>query len=163
MADPHQSRDGTKLVFHSDRNGKNALWLATGDGTNPKLLFEAGHSGQSCHGENLARWSVHRVCHECADARRVGCLPAHDRERSVRRLTQGMGDASHPVWNSDGTRIFFNANRRTPPQLLRRAEWSEIYSMAPDGTGVRQHTDCNAVCTYPAPSPDGRLLAYRKI
>jgi TolB protein len=162
---PHQGRDGTKLVFHSDRSGKNALWLAGGDGKNPKLLFDGGSLGTSPVTAKISpdgRSIVFAM--NAADAPNgsdVFLLTIDD--GSVRRLTRGMGDASHPVWNSDGSRIFFNANRRTSPATSAEREWSEIYSMAPDGTGVRQHTDCNAVCTYPAPSPDGRLLAYRKI
>ena len=32
-----------------------------------------------------------------------------------------------------------------------------------DGSTRRQHTHCNAVCTFPSPSPDGRWLAYRRV
>lgn len=162
---PHQSRDGTKLVFHSDRTGTNALWMADGDGKNPKLLLAGGTLGTSPvtpkfspDGQNIA------FAMTAAD----GSSPSDIfvltiATGAVRRLTRGMGDASHPVWNADGTRIFFNASRRTPPATAAEREWSEIYSMARDGTDVVQHSECNGVCTYPAPSPDGRLLAYRKI
>ena len=42
-------------------------------------------------------------------------------------------------------------------------QWHDTFSMRADGSDVRRHTDCRAVCTYPAPSPDGRRLAYRKV
>jgi TolB protein len=162
---PHQSRDGTKLVFHSDRSGKTALWLAAGDGKNPRLLFDGESLGTSPATAKISpdgRSVIFAMNAADAPAASDIFLLTLD-NMSVRRLTRGMGDASHPAWNPDGTRIFFNANRRVPPANAAERDWSEIYSMALDGTGVRQHTDCNAVCTYPAPSPDGRLLAYRKI
>ena len=34
--------------------------------------------------------------------------------------------------------------------------------MAVDGSDIRRHTDCRAVCTYPVPSPGGTSVAHRK-
>jgi len=162
---PHQSRDGTQLLFHSDRSGKLALWLSEGDGSNPKLLFDGGTIGKN---PVTAKFSPDRRFiafamnpPEAPQASDIYLMTLAD--KSVRRLTHGMGDASHPVWNTAGTRIFFNADRRTPPASAAEREWSEIFSMDLVGGDLRQHTNCDSVCTYPAPSPDGRWLAYRKI
>lgn len=80
-----------------------------------------------------------------------------------KRLTNDVGFDSHPHWSADG-RILFNSARSTPD---RNAEWSdqwhEIFSMRADGSDVRQHTNCRAVCTFPSPSPDNRMIAYRKV
>ena len=162
---PHPSRDGSKLVFHSDRSGKTALWVADGDGHNPRPLFDGGAIGTDPVTAKFSPDGLRLVFAMTAagssDPSDIFLLTLAD--GSVRRLTQGMGDASHPSWNADGTRIIFNANRRTPPATESEREWSEIYSMAPDGGDIRQHTNCNAVCTYPSLSPDGTMLAYRKI
>jgi TolB protein len=162
---PHQSPDGTKLLFQSDRSGKTALWLAGGDGKDPTLLFDGGSLGTNAvtakyspDGQSIV-FAMNPA--DAPQASDIYLLTVAS--RSVRRLTRAMGDASHPIWNSSGTRIFFNASRRAPPANEAEREWSDIYSMAPDGGDIRRHTDCNAVCTYPAPSPDGQWLAYRKI
>lgn len=162
---PHQSRDGTRLVFHSDRTGKAALWIAEGDGKNPALLFDGGALGSNAvtpkfspDGRAIA-FALTPADNPRASDIYVIELPG----KSVRRLTRGMGDASHPVWNAQGTRIFFNAKRRAPPTTDAQRNWTEIYSMAPDGSDVRQHTNCDTTCTYPAPSPDGTMLVYRKM
>ena len=162
---PHQSRDGATLLFQSDRTGKPSLWLAKADGSNAKLLYEGGSLGSN---PVTAKFSP--------DGRSVvfAMNPADNptasdiyllklTDGSVRRLKRDMGDASHPVWDRSGARIFFNADRKIAAANESEREWSEIFSMASDGTDLKQHTRCNAVCTYPAPSPDGKLLAYRKI
>src|SRR5688572_17277911 len=97
---PHPSRDGTKLVFHSDRSGKNALWLASGDGKNPKLLFDGGSLGTSPVTAKISPDGQSIVfAMTSADAPSPSDIFLLTIENgSVRRLTQGMGDASHPVW-----------------------------------------------------------------
>ena len=83
--------------------------------------------------------------------------------RNLRRLTTTPGDDSHPRWSRNG-RIFFNSARATPDLNADWGrQWIDIYSMAADGRDVRKHTDCRNVCTYPAPSPDGRFVAHRRI
>lgn len=162
---PHQNRDGSKLVFHSNRTGENALWLADGVGKNPVLLFNGGSLGTNPVTAKISPdggaivFAMTPI--DAPGASDIFLLKLGD--RSVRRLTRAMGDASHPVWNADGTRIFFNAARKATAVSPEQREWSEIYSMATDGSDLRQHTQCNAVCTYPAPSPDGRMIAYRKV
>ena len=163
---PHLSRDGETLAFHSNRSGKTALWLADSNGKNPRLLFDGASDGTDPVAPKISpdgRLIAFAMTPRNAPPGSSDIYLLTLANNSVRRLTRDMGDASHPIWNADGTRIFFNANRRTPPAAAAEREWSEIFSMTDQGSDVRQHTQCNAVCTYPAPSPDGRLLAYRKI
>ena len=162
---PHPNPNGTKLVFHSNRSGKNALWLADADGRNSAMLFDGGSLGSNAVTAKFSPdgRSIAFAMTPTDDPRASDIFVIAMGDKSVRRLTRGMGDASHPVWNADGSRIFFNADRRQGSADAAEREWSEIYSMKPDGSDLRQHTRCNAVCTYPAPSPDGRFLAYRQV
>jgi TolB protein len=161
---PHQSRDGTKLVFHSDRGGTNALWMAEGDGTKPKPLFDGAAVGTNPVTPKFSPDGRHVAFAMTA----AGSTDPSDifvmdlATRDVRQLTRGMGDASHPIWSADGSRIFFSAGNWGDPKD-GRTEQSEIYSVAPDGSDKRQHSRCNAVCTYPAPSPDGKWIAFRQV
>lgn len=157
---PSLSPDGRQMVFQSKRLGRGALFMANIDGTNLRVFLDAGDDPAG------AVWSP--------DGRRIAYAGSVDGDSEIfvvdadganrRRLTSIKADDSHPYWSGDGTRIFFSSNRHTPDQSVPFGrQWHDIFSMRPDGSDVRKHTDCRSVCTYPAPSPDGRQIAYRKI
>ena len=164
---PDMSPDGRQVLFHSNRSGRQAIWVMGADGSNPRLLFDRPDLGTN---PGTADWSP--------DGRRIvfamtptGSTDENESEvyvmaadgTDVRRLTETPGDDSHPRWSRDG-RIFFNSARATPDlKAPWGRQWIDIYSMAADGSGVRRHTDCRSVCTYPSPSPDGRFVTYRRI
>lgn len=69
---------------------------------------------------------------------------------------------------ADGRRIYFNSNRTSDPATfalgtMDRSHNHEIFSMTLDGGDVRQVTDLPDWDTYPAPSPDGTQLLWRRI
>lgn len=157
---PAVSPDGRTIVFQSNRLGRGALFLADADGSNLRLFIDPGHDPAS------PNWSP--------DGRSITYSGSIDGDpevfvvnvatRTIRRLTSLKGDDSHPVFSPDGTRIFFSSNRHTPDMSIPWGrQWHDTFSMRLDGSDVRQHSRCKAVCTYPAPSPDGRRLAYRKL
>ena len=78
-----------------------------------------------------------------------------------RRLTSDGVDNSHPHWSPDGRRIVFNSSRSTPPadRANPDREQDDIFTIALDGSDLRQLTHCNTVCTYAFLSPDAILLA----
>ena len=157
---PAISPDGRTMVFHSNRLGRIALFLADADGANLRLFIDPGHEPVS------ANWSP--------DGRHItysGTIEG-DAEvfivdigtKAIRRLTSSKSDDSHPIFSPDGQRIYFSSNRHTPDMSIPSGrQWNDTFSIRLDGSDIRQHTNCKAVCTYPAPSPDGKLLAYRKL
>ena len=165
---PNLAPDGTRLLFQSNRDGRQAIWIAGGDGSEPRLLFDGAELGAR---PASPVWSPDGT----AIAFAMTPAGATDPEESeiyvmkadgsgVRRLTRTPGDDSHPHWSADGRRLYFNSARATPDLKAEwTRQWIDIYSMAADGGDVRRHTDCRAVCTYPVPSPDGRRIAHRRI
>jgi len=83
-------------------------------------------------------------------------------------LTGHPGTDGHPRVSADGRRIYFNSNRSSDPATFARGYMDrehnhEIYSMAPDGSDLRRVTDLPDWDTYPAISPDGTQLLWRRI
>jgi TolB protein len=164
---PHLSPDGRTMLFHSNRGGVQAIWIAEADGRNPRLLFDGGALGSE---PGTPVWSPDGAA-IAFSMKPAGATDENESEiyvmrgdgSGVRRLTTTTGDDSHPHWSADGKRIFFNSARDTPDLKAEwTRQWIDIYSMAADGSDVRRHTDCRAVCTYPVPSPDGRSVAHRR-
>lgn len=165
---PALSPDGKTLLFHSNRSGRQAIWRAAGDGSDPRLLFDGAGLGEE---PGTPVWSPDGASIAFA----MTPLGATDPNESdiyvmradgsgVRRLTDAPGDDSHPHWSADGRRLYFNSARATPDLKAEwTRQWIDIYSMAADGGDVRRHTDCRAVCTYPVPSPDGRSVVHRRV
>lgn len=152
---PSLSPDGTTLAFQSSRLGAARLFLSDTSGRNVRAL--TGTPGQI-----TPMWSP--------DGRRIAFAGFVDGQlevfiadaggANVRRITSDPAADMHPHWSADGTRLFFNSNRNGaggPPLATH-----EVYSVGVDGHDLRKHTDCRAICTYPAPSPDGTRIVYRR-
>ncbi len=164
---PSLSPDGRNLVFHSNRSGRQAIWMAKADGGEARILFDwpalgtdPGTPVWSPDGKSIA-FGMRPA--GASDENESDIYVMNSGGSHVLRLTSTPGDDSHPHWSADGKRIFFNSARATPDL---KADWSDqwidIYSMARDGSDVRRHTDCREICTYPVPSPDGRFVVHRR-
>jgi TolB protein len=158
---PAISPDGKWVVFHSNRSGKQAIYIMDTAGKNLKQLTDFGWS------EGTAKWSP--------DGNRMvfSADPEPDNSEifiinkdgsGLKRLTHTKGDDSHPAWSGDGKKIIFNSARTSPDLSLPwNRQYHEIFEMNADGTGIRQITTNKTTCTYPAYSPDGKKIVYRKV
>ena len=163
---PSLSPDGRTLLFHSNRSGRQAIWAASADGSNARILFDDPAAGEDpgtpVWSPDGARIAFAMRPRGAADPESEIYVMAPDGS-GLRRLTNVAGDDSHPHWSREG-RIFFNSARATPDLAADWGrQWIDIYSMAADGSDVRRHTECKSVCTYPVPSPDGRSVVHRKV
>lgn len=165
---PNLSPDGTRLLFQSNRSGRQAIWVAAADGSDPKLLFDGAGLGER---PSTPVWSPDGATIAfamtppgAADPDESEIYAIRSDGTGLRRLTSAPGDDSHPHWSADGGRLYFNSARATPDLKADwTRQWIDIWSMAADGGDVRRHTDCRAVCTYPVPSPDGRSVVHRRV
>jgi TolB protein len=164
---PALSPDGRTLLFHSNRSGRQAIWASDADGGQPRLLFDDPASGSD---PGTPAWSpdgsriafAMRPAGSADEEESDIYLIAAD-GKGLTRLTATPGDDSHPHWSRSG-RIYFNSARATPDRSVAWSrQWIDIYSMDANGEDIRRHTDCRSVCTYPVPSPDERLIAYRAV
>lgn len=162
---PAWSPDGTKIVFESTRDGPDAdIFVMNADGTSVVQLTD------NDVGESTPSFTP--------DGRFVIYTSEQDGNPDIFRmsvdgtgklnLTKHPGADGHPRVSPDGRRIFFNSNRTSDPAsfargTMERDQNHEIFSMTLDGGDVRQVTDLPDWDTYPAISPDGRELLWRRI
>ncbi len=157
---PMLSPGGTRLLFESDRSGNWEIYTMKPDGTDLVRLTNDPAA------DVTPIWSP--------DGKRIVFTSERDADSEIyvmnadgsgrRRLTRQPGDDSHPHWSPDGARIVFNSARSTPDLSV---DWSkqhiEVFTMAADGSDVRQVTRFKTVSTYPQFSPDGRKIAFRRV
>jgi TolB protein len=158
---PAPSPDGSRVVFQSNRTGVFQIYSMKADGSDVRQLTNLpddsygpsyspdGKLVAFAHGSN-GKSDVYVME---ADGSRVHAL-----------TTDGL-DNSHPHWSPDGRRIVFNSSRTTPAgnRADPAKEQDDIFSIALDGSDLRQHTHCNAICTYSFLAPDLTKIVYRKV
>jgi TolB protein len=159
---PVLSPDNTMVAFKSNRTGNWEIFTMNLDGTKLKQLTS------NPLGNHNPVWSP--------DGKQIVFASERDGDSEIyimnadgtnqKRLTHQSGDDSHPKFSPDGGLIIFNSER-TSPKLDPKADWSkqwhELFTMKTDGTELKQLSSFKTVTTYPATSPDGRKIAFRKV
>lgn len=149
------SPDGDRMVFIRIVAGREQLFLMGTDGTGEVQLTreDADHEDPA--------WSP--------DGRRIAYVRVHEGRKVIHVMNpDGSGDeavtppgqsAIHPSWSPDSTRILYCTDDDLRPPEKNE---SEIYAI--DLATRRVATLISGgVNTYPAMSPDGRRIAWRKI
>jgi len=150
------SPDGTKIVFHSDREGHHQLFVMNADGIGQTRLLTSGYWDEwpfwSPDGSKItfARGGDH------GDGRwRSEVFVMNADGTNVQRLTYGSGDPAPFAWPSgwspDGNQILF---------YWYREGYEQLYIMNADGGNQRKLTTDNYWNAIPTMSPDGTKIAF---
>jgi TolB protein len=156
---PVLSPDGKTLLFQSNRNGRNALYMVQKDGTNLRIFLD------SMDNPSTPSWSPDgkRITYVATVGESTEIFVINADGTGPKQLTAAPGDDEHPHWAANG-RIFWDSGRTTPDvRVSWDKQFQEVFSMARDGNEVTQHTKCKALCTFSSLSPDGKTLLFRKV
>ena len=154
---PAWSPDGTKLAFVREGGGDAEIYVADADGTSVRRLTRSRggdvNPAWSPDGSRIAFVSNRRGLYRLHVMRADGTGT-----RDVIRR-RAAGNVFTPAWSPDGRRIAFSSSAWTP-------ENPELYSVRPDGSGLRRLTKTKGGVhvlgddAWPTWSPDSRRIAF---
>jgi Tol biopolymer transport system component len=157
---PVPSPDGNAVVFQSNRTGNWEIYTINVDGSNLKQLTDL--PGPDVSPVWSPDGSLIVFASERDNDSEIYLMKSDGSSQT--RLTNIPGDDSHPHWFPDGRRILFNSSQNTPDQTK---DWSlqfhDVYSITIDGKDIQRYTDNKTVTTYSSVSPDGNMIAFRKV
>ncbi len=85
--------------------------------------------------------------------------PADGNDKPIpTQITDGEFDENEIVWAPDGSRIYFTSTR--VPEPYYEEAGAELYSVAPSGGSITKVAAIEGSIDHPAPSPDGRRIAF---
>lgn len=147
-ASPAYAPDGERIAFNSNRTGPQGIWVSDRDGRNAVQIASfdgvfVDHPAWSPDGATIA--------FDASPDGRTAVYAVASQGGSPRRITQGPGDSRNPAWSRDGKWIYFESNRS--------GDW-QLYAQ-PVGGGEAVRITANGGAN-PAESGDGAWLLYSK-
>ncbi|HWI16779.1 MAG TPA: hypothetical protein VNT81_03495 [Vicinamibacterales bacterium] len=137
-----------RLVFSSERDGNQDIYLANLDGSGLRRLTShpAPDLIPRCSPDGRHVVFLRGGFTENGEIYRLDLVTGEER-----RLTDNAVRDSTPQWSADGRRIFFTR---------RVGQYDRIAVMNADGTGLSDLTSAAWHDTMPGVSPDGRTLVH---
>lgn len=145
---PRIARDGSLIVFQSDRSGSFEIWMAKVDGSDLRRV--TSFDGPPAGSPDLSPDNSQVVFDRIVDGQR-DVFVSDLRGTNLRRLTDDPADDVVPRWSADGRSVYFASYREGT---------SQIWKVAVDtGRALRMTRDGGLVAEE---SPDGRTLYFTR-
>jgi TolB protein len=145
---PSWSPDGRRLVFSSDRSGRNEIYISDADGTNVSLLTADAFGERNLRADPSWSPDGRLVAYSSLVGGRRQILTINLRDRAVSQVTS-EGQNNTPAWAPDARHLVFASTRSGTEQLwvvdvesgrsrqltrgagARLAEWSPRLTVTP--------------------------------
>jgi Tol biopolymer transport system component len=151
---PAWSPDGKRIVFASNRDGNNEIYVMNADGANQQRLTQApgrdAHPAWSPDGKKIAFQSPRE-----GDGRDTNLYVMNADGSNQTKITNNHGFCGVPAWSPDGKRIVFQWRFAGGG-----GERWHIFVINADGTGQTQLTNDAANNQVPNWSPDGKTIIF---
>ncbi len=145
------SPDGRYIVFDSNRDRKQEIYIMKADGSDVKRLTFTDKKNYlptiSPNGKQILFMSYSDTLQAVYTMNIDGS--------DLRRITDTRHKYGDPAWSPDGKRIVVHSNRDS--------EAEEIYTLKPDGADLKRLTNNEAVDFVPRWSPDGKWIAFNSL
>jgi Tol biopolymer transport system component len=149
---PMWAPGGRRILFVSDRDGDEELYLIRRDGSALQRLTQNRVADTTPAWSPDGRWIA--FARGRPGARQLYVMPAAGgRARLVVRSTARGVESWSPSWSPDGKRIVFASNRDGFFNV-------ELYVVGADGRGLRRLTERLGDDMMPDWSPDGRRIVF---
>lgn len=159
---PSFSRDGTWVVFTSERNGSSDIYRVHPDGLGlERLTDDPSFDDQAALSpDNRQLAFVSTRAKGTADIWILGLDSG-----KLRNLTQGSGGNFRPSWSPDGQWIAFSSDRnskhrRRSASRFEQVQEASIYVVRADGRELRQLTPSDVYAGSPAWSMNGKKVSF---
>lgn len=144
---PVASPDGTKIAFHSNREGSDSIWIVDSGTGDLRKIAEGRWPDWSPDGRQI-------VYYKSIDGK--GDIFSVDLEtREEIRLTDDLFNNLWPAWSPDGSKIAYTSQRDGKGDIIIKDLSGNMLE------NLTQWMD-NLDRWKPAWSPDGRRIAYEK-
>ena len=142
-----------KIVFRSDRDGEEVLYVMAPDGSDPRPLEDLDAYQEAVNRESLSPDGKERLrVQDNSGNWDIYMIPA-DEHKSPMAITSHAAADYDPVWSPTEDLIAFVS--------LRTDGKDAIFVMTPDGRNDRQVTfNAGALDKHPTWSPDGAQIAF---
>ncbi|HEX2294673.1 MAG TPA: hypothetical protein VHN37_05125 [Actinomycetota bacterium] len=154
---PRWSPDGSHIAWVKDRRrGSERIYVMHPDGADKIAVSPERHRASqpawSPDGTSIA-YVHHPRCSDCPGDGEIFVVDGHSAGPAERLTDNDLHDVN-PVWSPDGSRIAFARGRD---------DGADLYTMAADGSDVRQLTSVDGYALLPRWSPDGTEIAFTVI
>lgn len=129
MADatPTWAPSGAQIAFTSDRTGSPAIYMVNADGTGLKRISREGY----CDRPTWSPPPLNEIAYTCRGGGGYQIMVYDFASDSSKPISDGIGSNESPTFAPNGRHLAFVSDRTGRAQ---------IYTMARDGTGLRQLT-----------------------
>jgi len=144
---PVISPDGTRVAFHSNRDGEDAIWIEDIGTNSIKRIADGFWPDWSPDGRRV-------VYHKVADGKSDIFFVDVESLEDV-RLTEDSYNNLWPAWSPDGSRVAYTSQRETKADIVTiEVDSRRIEDLTAPIDGLDRWK--------PAWSPDGKKIAYER-